>query len=133
MVLARLLLAGLGPQDATAPHWVAVGTASITVLAAAQILRVTGARGERRAGRDHWPGGHLPGPRELPDPAAYRPQHLAAPAPERAAALPLGPVDDRLPGRHVRDGRHAVPAAAAWALTFAAMIASPCTRPRART
>lgn len=43
MVLARLLLAGLGQQDATAPHWVAMGPASITVLAAAQILRVTGA------------------------------------------------------------------------------------------
>ena len=43
MVPARLLLAGLGPQDAATPHWVAVGPASITVLAAAQILRITGA------------------------------------------------------------------------------------------
>ncbi len=43
MVLARLLLADLGPQDPTAPHWVAMGPASITVLAAAQIRRITGA------------------------------------------------------------------------------------------
>ena len=37
-VAARLLLAHPGPQEATAPYWVAMGAASITVLAAAQIL-----------------------------------------------------------------------------------------------
>lgn len=38
LVAARLLLAGLGPENPTAPYWVAMGGASITVLAAAQIL-----------------------------------------------------------------------------------------------
>jgi tellurite resistance protein TehA-like permease len=42
-VAARLLLARPGPQDPTAPYWVAMGAASITVLAAAQILDMPGA------------------------------------------------------------------------------------------
>jgi tellurite resistance protein TehA-like permease len=42
LVAVRLLRAGLGPQQPTAPYWVAMGAASITVLAAAQILRVPG-------------------------------------------------------------------------------------------
>lgn len=42
LVAVRLLRAGLGPQQPTAPYWVAMGAASITVLAAAQILRIPG-------------------------------------------------------------------------------------------
>lgn len=40
LVLARLLCAGPGPPDLTAPYWVAMGAASISVLAAAQILKI---------------------------------------------------------------------------------------------
>jgi len=52
-VAARLLLAHPGPQDPTAPYWVAMSAASITVLAAAQILDMPGRRrlaSARRAG-----------------------------------------------------------------------------------
>jgi hypothetical protein len=41
-VTVRLLLVGLRRGDPTAPYWVAMGAASITVLAAAGILRTTG-------------------------------------------------------------------------------------------
>jgi len=42
LVIARLLTAGLAPGDSFGPYWVTMGAASITVLAAAQILHVTG-------------------------------------------------------------------------------------------
>jgi hypothetical protein len=42
LVAVRLALADLGAQDPTAPYWVIMGGASITVLAAAQILRGLG-------------------------------------------------------------------------------------------
>jgi tellurite resistance protein TehA-like permease len=40
LVLARLARAGPGPADLTAPYWVAMGAASISVLAAGQILHL---------------------------------------------------------------------------------------------
>jgi tellurite resistance protein TehA-like permease len=43
LVARRLLLVGVGPQEATNPYWVAMGAASISVLAAAGILRIAGA------------------------------------------------------------------------------------------
>jgi len=152
VVLARLLLADLGPQDPTAPHWVAMGPASITVLAAAQIRRITGAPAVNAVravitglavifralasclippliARSTW--------RHLQRNAPLRycsdlwmivfPADMYATAGMQfgmAAALPL----------IQRIGTAAAwPATAAWALTFAAMIASPCTQPRART
>jgi tellurite resistance protein TehA-like permease len=42
LVITRLRTAGLAPGDPFAPYWVTMGAASITVLAAAQILHVTG-------------------------------------------------------------------------------------------
>ncbi|MGH3287803.1 MAG: hypothetical protein ACRDPD_24420, partial [Streptosporangiaceae bacterium] len=45
LVVARLWVAGLAPGDPSAPYWVTMGAASITVLGAAQVLDVTGAAG----------------------------------------------------------------------------------------
>ncbi len=42
LVVTRLRMAGLAPGDPFAPYWVTMGAASITVLAAAQILHITG-------------------------------------------------------------------------------------------
>ena len=42
LVAGRLLLVGVGPGDATNPYWVAMGAASIAVVAAAGILRIPG-------------------------------------------------------------------------------------------
>lgn len=42
LVITRLLKAGLPPGDPFAPYWVTMGAASITVLAAAQVLHITG-------------------------------------------------------------------------------------------
>jgi tellurite resistance protein TehA-like permease len=49
LVAARLLLAGLPPRSPTAPYWVAMGGASITVLAATLILHDTGSPAVRAA------------------------------------------------------------------------------------
>jgi tellurite resistance protein TehA-like permease len=43
LVAGRLLLVGVGPREATNPYWVAMGAASIAVVAAAGILRIPGA------------------------------------------------------------------------------------------
>jgi hypothetical protein len=43
LVAGRLVLVGVGPREATNPYWVAMGAASIAVVAAAGILRVPGA------------------------------------------------------------------------------------------
>jgi len=43
LVAGRLLLVGVGPGDATNPYWVAMGAASIAVVAAAGILGIPGA------------------------------------------------------------------------------------------
>jgi tellurite resistance protein TehA-like permease len=42
LVITRLVTVGLAPGDPFAPYWVTMGAASITVLAAAQILHLTG-------------------------------------------------------------------------------------------
>ncbi len=42
LVITRLVAAGLAPGDPFAPYWVTMGAASITVLAAAQILHAVG-------------------------------------------------------------------------------------------
>jgi tellurite resistance protein TehA-like permease len=42
LVITRLVTVGLAPGDQFAPYWVTMGAASITVLGAAQILRITG-------------------------------------------------------------------------------------------
>ncbi|HEY6295120.1 MAG TPA: tellurite resistance/C4-dicarboxylate transporter family protein [Streptosporangiaceae bacterium] len=42
LVIIRLVTAGLAPGDPFAPYWVTMGAASITILAAAQILHITG-------------------------------------------------------------------------------------------
>ena len=41
LVIIRLVTAGLAPGDPFAPYWVTMGAASITVLAATQILHIT--------------------------------------------------------------------------------------------
>jgi tellurite resistance protein TehA-like permease len=43
LVVARLVLAGLRPGDATAPYWVAMGAASISAFAAARVAPLAGA------------------------------------------------------------------------------------------
>lgn len=43
LVAGRLLFVGVGPREATNPYWVAMGAASIAVVAAAGILRIPGA------------------------------------------------------------------------------------------
>jgi tellurite resistance protein TehA-like permease len=43
LVAGRLLLVGVGPREAANPYWVAMGAASIGVVAAAGILRIPGA------------------------------------------------------------------------------------------
>jgi len=43
LVAGRLLVVGVGPREATNPYWVAMGAASIGVVAAAGILRIPGA------------------------------------------------------------------------------------------
>jgi tellurite resistance protein TehA-like permease len=42
LVITRLRRVGLAPGDPFAPYWVTMGAASITVLAAAQVLHITG-------------------------------------------------------------------------------------------
>jgi tellurite resistance protein TehA-like permease len=42
LVITRLVTVGLAPGDPFAPYWVTMGAASITVLAAAQFLHITG-------------------------------------------------------------------------------------------
>ena len=49
LVAARLVTAGLGPDEPTAPYWVAMGAASISVLAAAEILLGPGSAPVRAA------------------------------------------------------------------------------------
>jgi hypothetical protein len=142
---ARLLLAGLGPQDATAPHWVAMGPASITVLAAAQILRITGAPAVNAVitglavifralasclippliARSTWRHLHRNAP------LRYRSDlwMIVFPADMYATAGMQFGTAAGLPLIQRIGTAAAWPAAAAWALTFAAMIASPCTRP----
>lgn len=143
-VAARLLLAGLGPRDATAPYWVAMGAASITVLAAVQILHITGqpSAGASRAvmtglavtfwalatclippliARSTWR--HL----RMHAAARYRADlwMIVFPAGMYAAAsMQLGAAAG-LPLVHQIGAAATWAAAAAWALCFAAMITAP--------
>jgi tellurite resistance protein TehA-like permease len=144
VVVARLLLAGLGPADARAPYWVAMGAASISAFAAAQILSLPGtaaAPGARSAvtvvAVCLWgiATGLIPAlialtaaghPRPPPWPR-YAPTAWVVVFPlgmYAAAGLQLGTAA-RLPWMH-RAGAIAVwPAAAAWVLIFTLMAISP--------
>jgi tellurite resistance protein TehA-like permease len=150
LVAIRLAAAGLGRPNPTAPYWVAMGAASITVLAAAQILRGSGpaALGAARPvltaaavifwaaasgliplliARSAWR--HL-GWRE---PLRYRADlwMIVFPAGMYAtASMQLGSAA-RLPLIHGVGTLAVWPAAAAWALTLAAMTAPLARRPPA--
>jgi tellurite resistance protein TehA-like permease len=141
LIVARLLLAGLAPCSPTAPYWVAMGGASITVLAAALILQDTGSPAAREArpaltaaavgfwilassliplllGRVAWR--HL----LRRKPVRYRPDlwMIVFPAGMYAtASMQLGTAA-RLPFVHAVGTAAAWVAALVWALTFAAMI-----------
>jgi tellurite resistance protein TehA-like permease len=143
LVATRLVLAGLGPQEPTAPYWVAMGAASITVLAAAQILHGPGSPAMRTArpalavaavvfwvlasvlilpliARGAWR--HL----YRREPPRYRADlwMIVFPAGMYAtASMQLGTAVG-LPLIHGVGATAAWPAAAAWALTFTTMIAS---------
>jgi tellurite resistance protein TehA-like permease len=147
LVAARLLLAGLAPGSPTAPYWVAMGGASITVLAAALILHDAGSPAVRAArpaltaaavgfwilassliplllGRVAWR--HL----LRREPPRYRTDlwMIVFPAGMYAtASLQLGTAA-RLPLIHAVGTAAAWAAASVWALTFAAMIAWLATR-----
>ena len=143
LVLARLLLAGLAQRCPTAPYWVAMGGASITVLAAALILRDTGSPAVREAqpaltaaGIGFWilAGSLVP---LLAGRVAWR--HLLRREPVRyrsdlwmivfpagmyaTASLELGAAA-RLPFLHAVGTIATWVAASVWALTVTAMIVS---------
>jgi tellurite resistance protein TehA-like permease len=143
LVVIRLVRAGLGRQDPTAPYWVAMGAASITVLAAAQILNGPGSPAVRAArpalaaaaitfwvlacglippliARGAWR--HL----YRREPLRYRADlwMIVFPAGMYAtASMRLGTAAG-VPLIHGAGTAAAWPAAAAWALTFTAMVAS---------
>lgn len=143
-VAARLLLAGLRPQHATAPFWVAMGAASITALAAAQILGINGSPAVHAArplitglavifwalatclippliARSAWR--HL----RRHAPLSYRAElwMIVFPAGMYAtASMQLGAAAG-LPLMQRVGTAAAWVAAAAWALTFTAMLVSP--------
>jgi tellurite resistance protein TehA-like permease len=147
LVGARLLLAGLAPSNPTAPYWVAMGAASITVLAAAEILHdipspaVRAARPALTAaavgfwilassliplllGRVAWR--HL----LRHEPVRYRADlwMIVFPAGMYAtASLQLGSTA-RLPFLHAVGTVATWAAASAWTLTFTAMIVSLAAR-----
>jgi tellurite resistance protein TehA-like permease len=146
LVLARLWLASLGPADATAPYWVAMGAASISVFAAARILSIPGGPaipGARpvvtaiAAGLWVIATGLIPPLIALT--AARFPRPLSRPrfsplawvvvfplGMYAVAGLELGTVAG-LPWMH-RIGAVAVwPAAAVWVLVFSSMALSPLT------
>lgn len=149
LVAARLLLAGVGPQDAANPYWVAMGAASITAVAAAGILAIPGAPAVA-AGRAvitglavaFWSFATLLIP---PLAAATAARYLRRPVRLRyrsdlwtvvfplgmyaMAGLQLGTAA-RLPlVRHI-GAAVVLAAAAAWALTFLALASSLLTRRR---
>ncbi len=152
-VAVRLARAGLGPQNPTAPYWVTMGAASITVLAAAQILggprspALSAARtGLTAAAVAFWvlATGLIP---LLAARSAWR--HLFRRQPLRyrsdlwmvvfpagmyaTASMRLGMVAG-LPLIHAVGAVAAWPATAAWAVTFTAMLAAPAAaRSRARS
>lgn len=147
LVVARLLLAGLAPHNPTAPYWVAMGGASITVLAAALILQDTGSPAVRAArpaltaaavgfwilassliplllGRVAWR--HL----LRREPVRYRADLWMIVFPcgmYATASMQLGAAA-RLPLVHAVGTGAAWAAAFVWTLTFAAMIVWLATR-----
>ena len=147
LVVARLLLAGLAPRNPTAPYWVAMGGASITVLAAALILQDMGSPAVRAArpaltaaavgfwilassliplllGRVAWR--HL----LRREPVRYRADLWMIVFPcgmYATASMQLGAAA-RLPLVHAVGTTAAWAAAFVWALTFAAMIVWLVTR-----
>ncbi len=150
LVAARLLRAGLRPADPTAPYWVAMGAASITVLAAVQILAdggsptVSAAKPELTAlAVGFWilAGCLIPpliarsAARHLcwHQPLGYRADLWMIVFPAgmyTTASLQLGAVA-RLPLIHGTGMAAVWVAAAVWALTFASMIVSLAARVRA--
>jgi tellurite resistance protein TehA-like permease len=137
------VVAGPGRENPTAPYWVTMGAASVTVLAAAQILRSPGpaALGPVRpvltaAAVVFWAiaSGLIP---LLIARGAWRHLYRREPLRYRAdlwmivfpagmyatASLQLGTAD-RLPLIHGAGMVAVWPAVAAWALTFAAMTVS---------
>jgi tellurite resistance protein TehA-like permease len=140
LVAARLLLAGLAPRSPTAPYWVAMGGASITVLAAALILHEVGSPAAvgfwilasslipPLLGRVAWR--HL----LRREPLRYRTDlwMIVFPAGMYAtASLQLGTAA-RLPLVHAVGTAAAWAAASVWVLTFAAMIVWLATGPRVK-
>jgi tellurite resistance protein TehA-like permease len=149
LVAARLLLAGLGPSDSIAPYWVAMGAASISVFAAARILHIPGAPAVTAA-RSVLTGvavalwavasalipvlATATAARFLRAPVRprYRPQAWAVVFPlgmYAMAGLRLGAAA-RLPLIQQIGAAAVWLAAAAWAVTFITMAASPFTRRR---
>lgn len=150
LVAARLLIAGLAPQEGTAPYWVTMSAAATTALAAVEIMGMPGAPagGARTAltgvavtfwvlatclipvlsARSLWR--HL----RLRLPLRYRADLWKIVFPMgvyATASLKLGTVAGLAPVH--RAGMLAVwPAAVAWALTFTAMMATLLTRARTR-
>ena len=141
LVAVRLVRAPPGPAEPTAPYWVAMGAASVSVLAAADILRAAGLPRSGTpaglltgtavalwvvatglilplAGRSAWR--HL----RAGAPLAYRPDlwMVVFPAGMYAtASMQLG-LAARLPVIRGAGAAAVIPAAAAWAVVCAAMI-----------
>ena len=140
LVAVRLVRAPPGPAEPTAPYWVAMGAASVSVLAAAGILRaglprsgtaaplltgtavalwiVASALIVPLAGRSAWR--HL----RAGAPLAYRADlwMIVFPAGMYAtASMQLG-LTARLPAIRAAGTAAVIPAAAAWAVVCAAMI-----------
>jgi tellurite resistance protein TehA-like permease len=138
LVAARLLRAGLGPADATAPYWVAMGAASISAFAAARIAPAAAAG--LPAARPVLTGGGvaawllatwlIPALAALTVGRLPRPVRLRYGSTAWMAVFPLGMyamagmvlgAAARLPLVHHIGAVAVWPAAAAWALTTVAL------------
>ena len=104
IIMSRLLLVDLAPEQLSHPYWIAMGATAITVLAGAHILGPSPrpAPGSVTGGRRR----HLPllGVRVLVDPPADLARHLALSAGTASGYLPVVALGHRLPAWHVRDG-----------------------------
>jgi tellurite resistance protein TehA-like permease len=140
IVSARLLRAGPGPAQERTPYWVTMGAASIGVLAAARILRVTGPS----AGRSAIAGLAvalwviatclIPVVAALQGRPPLRPRYLAT---RWMIVFPLGMYATAGESLGAAAGEPLIshvaevavwPAAAAWLLVFTAMASAPFTR-----